>query len=525
MMKKNLELAIVAAALSLTCGVALAEKIAPSSVITGPTSSQSPYVLPIADGVVTKSLLTVGDSVNNKPDGTPYVMVGIPDGLGAYDNGDKTFTVLMNHELREGVGAVRAHGAAGAFVSKWTLRKSDLAVLNGEDLIQNIATFNSATDSYNAPAKGIVLKRLCSADLPALSAFYNKKTRLGYDGRLFMNGEETGDEGRAFAHDLTGISYELPYLGKFSWENSLANPATGDKTVVVGTDDTTPRQVYVYIGDKKNTGNPAERAGLNDGVLYGVKVSGIPLEIRETGIADGTPFTLASFGDVSDTTGAQLQAQSVASGVTQFLRPEDGHWDTKNPTDFYFVTTDRFDSTKNAASASTPPGQIGRSRLWRLRFRALNNIAAGGTIDMMLDGTERQQMMDMTIDDTSRVAMIQEDPGNQPYLAKIHQYNGLPNNLSSAQRITAVAEHDPNRFLAGAPNFLTQDEESSGIIDISEIVGLDGTFLFDVQAHYPIPGELVEGGQLVAMYVPPLKKSGETHKPRYKKPFPNIGAR
>ena len=26
-------------------------------------------------------------------------MVGIPDGLGAFDNGDGTFTVLMNHEL------------------------------------------------------------------------------------------------------------------------------------------------------------------------------------------------------------------------------------------------------------------------------------------------------------------------------------------------------------------------------------------------------------------------------------------
>ncbi len=26
-------------------------------------------------------------------------MVGIPDGLGAFDNHDGTFTVLMNHEL------------------------------------------------------------------------------------------------------------------------------------------------------------------------------------------------------------------------------------------------------------------------------------------------------------------------------------------------------------------------------------------------------------------------------------------
>jgi hypothetical protein len=52
---------------------------------TGPSSSQSPYVLRSQPGIVTRSILTVGDSVNTKPDGvTPYRMVGIPDGLGAY---------------------------------------------------------------------------------------------------------------------------------------------------------------------------------------------------------------------------------------------------------------------------------------------------------------------------------------------------------------------------------------------------------------------------------------------------------
>jgi hypothetical protein len=37
-----------------------------------------------------------------------YRMVGIPDGLGAFDNGDRTFTLLMNHELGSTLGAVRA---------------------------------------------------------------------------------------------------------------------------------------------------------------------------------------------------------------------------------------------------------------------------------------------------------------------------------------------------------------------------------------------------------------------------------
>ena len=68
---------------------------------------------------LTDGASVTGDSVNFKPDGvTPYRMVGIPDGLGAYDNGNGTFTVLMNHEIAGGGGVARAHGSAGAFVSK-----------------------------------------------------------------------------------------------------------------------------------------------------------------------------------------------------------------------------------------------------------------------------------------------------------------------------------------------------------------------------------------------------------------------
>ena len=65
-----------------------------------------------------------------------------------------------------------------------------------------------------------------------------------------------------------------------------------------------------------------------------------------------------------------------------------------------------------------------------------------------------------------------------------------------------VAQHDPNRFAPGAPNFLTIDEESSGVIPLTSILG-DGWFLLDVQAHYATDAELVEGGQLVAIHLPP----------------------
>jgi hypothetical protein len=432
---------------------------------TGPSSSESPYVVGSQPGVVTKSILTAGDTVGG------YRMVGIPDGLGAFDNGDGTFTVLMNHELGATAGVARAHGSAGAFVSRWTIRKDDLSVVGGGDLIRNLHLVTGAT----------ALNRLCSADLAAQSAFYDAATGAGYQGRLFLDGEEAGLEGRAFAHALDGTSWELPRLGKLSWENSVASPASGARTLVVGLDDSTPGQVYVYVGDKTSSGSPVERAGLTNGTLYGIKVAGFTTE-PTVGIPGGTAFSLANLGNRQASSGATLEADSVAAGVTGFNRPEDGAWDTRDPSVFYFVTTASF---------------TGNSRLWKLDFVDPADPTKGGTITPLLDGGEGQKMMDnITVNSRGQV-LIQEDVGNNERLGKIWLYD------PASDTLTEVAHHDESRFLAGSPGFLTQDEESSGIVP-APFLG-DGWYLLDVQAHYALGGELVEGGQLVALHVPPGK--------------------
>ena len=70
--------ACVALAPTLFASTALA---APGST-RGPSSRQSPYLLPVAPGVMNTALLSGGDAADNG-----YRMVGIPDGLGAFDNG------------------------------------------------------------------------------------------------------------------------------------------------------------------------------------------------------------------------------------------------------------------------------------------------------------------------------------------------------------------------------------------------------------------------------------------------------
>jgi hypothetical protein len=466
---------LTAAAISAFTATATA---APGA-ITGPSSSQSPYILRSQPGVVTMSVLTVGDSVNFKSDGvTPYRLVGIPDGLAAFDNGDGTFTLLVNHELNN-AGIVRDHGFKGAFVSRWVIDKDTLTVLHGEDLMKHAFSWDVATKSY-VPLKS-AFSRFCSADLVAPGAFYNATTGLGYNGRIFLDGEESGLEGRAVAHFMDGNSYELPYLGKLAWENVVASPAAGDKTVVVGTDDGTGGQVYVYVGTKSTSTNPLEASGLSGGSLYGIKVTGFSAEDPNAGIPSGSAFTLFNLGDVSAKTGATIEAESQTAKITTFQRPEDGSWDPAHPNDFYFVSTASF---------------TGKSRLWRLRFDDVKNPALGGKIDMLLEGAEGQKMMDNITVTKRGSVFIQEDVGNQPHLGKIWHYSIAQDSLE------VVAEHDPLRFLSGSSMFLTQDEESSGIISMSDILG-EGWYLLDVQAHYNTDAELVEGGQIIALHFPP----------------------
>lgn len=131
-----------------------------------------------------------------------------------------------------------------------------------------------------------------------------------------------------------------------------------------------------------------------------------------------------------------------------------------------------------------------------MRFDDLSNPTAGGTVTALLDGTEGQQMFDNICIDSHGRILLQEDIGNNALLGKVWMYDTASGSLG------VIAQHDANRFASGAANFLTVDEEASGIIDAKDILG-DGWFLLDTQAHYTIAGELVEGGQLMAMYVDP----------------------
>ena len=518
----------------------------------------SPYIIPTADGWSCTSLLTTGNEIGG------YRLAGVPDGLGAFDNGDGTITLLVNHEIDGGFGTVRAHGGRGAFVSRWVLDRDTLEVKSGREFLDQPAKLNlwsadkwvtgaavladpatstpaarnaplaSAGGSQSAeapegaagPGRVLELDRLCSADLAPISAFYNRATKRGHDGHIYLNGEEGETRAnRAFAWVLAdGTAHELPAFAHGvpgdeanpppAWENLLANPATGNTTLIMANSDGGPSHIYAYIGAKRALGSPIERAGLVGGRLFSLRVAGVKEESRERNVG----LKKSRLGK-----GMSRRVGLVAPNKgTAFLRPEDGAWDPRNPRVYYFATTDQ---ENFAAGTSFQEGhdtkQVGRSRLWAVTFDSIRKIATDGrpmaSIQLLLDGTEGGDMFDNITVDRNGIVYLCEDTGEARHTSKI-----WANDIRSG-KLTPILKLDPAKFGSydqgtyvppTAP--FVDDKETSGILDVTDLFSAAKWFrkgstvlLVTVQAHFgydgndPVGLDLNEGGQLLLLVKAP----------------------
>jgi hypothetical protein len=496
----------IAMSLAFCSGVVLADGDTNTILSISPSTTTAPYLEPLTPNTALVSILTTGDAVNG------YRMAGIPDGLGAYDNDDGTFTVLMNHEIADPLGKVRDHGGKGAFVSEWVIDKKDLRVISGGDLIKR--AYKQASPGVWAllPESGVAgqtssFSRFCAADLAVKSAFYNKTSKKGSKQRIFLNGEESAPTyQRGVAHVATGAdkgkSFVLPWTetANAAWENLLANPYSGDKTVVVGTADGGTGGVYVYVGAKSKVGNEVEKAGLVGGALYRVAVAGNVAEDRTA--TAGLGLTVNARGNYAGNFSLVAGADTANAASTRFLRPEDGAWDTKNRNRFFFATTDRPDAAKDGnVNADIPAGQEGRSRLWALNFVDSSKPELGGTIEMLIDGTatksDHQMFDNLTVNDDGTLTML-EDIGNNQHNGKVWRFDPKTGQLTKIAKFDSVLFGD-----IGATGSITKDEETSGVIDISEVLDREDDnrySLIAVQNHAKSSdAELVEGGQLLLM--------------------------
>jgi hypothetical protein len=476
----------------------------------GPSTRTDPYVIPVADGVSTVSLLTVDDPGKAS---NGYDMAGIPDGLGAVKASGRTFTLFANQEIAGNLGAVRRHGQPGAFVSKWTIDKRTLEVVAGSDLIDpGVALWDPVAQTYTTtapaggpnprnpgdtfPAASAAFSRFCSSTLTAPKQLWNRRSGRGYEGQIYFGNEESGDNGRVIGITTDGTAQELPRLGKASWENTKHAYNRSDTTLVAGLEDGGQGQLWIHRGVKRRAGSPFDRAGLTNGSEFVIDADNAAVtndaQFRAA-YPKGTPAAVSLNTVDWDQSGTRQNAEAVADGLS-LNRIEDGSWDPSNPNDFYFLTTVGGATSPNPAEPTIARDGGG---LWKLSFEDIEQPDLGATLTLVLDGSEAPYLNNpdnLDIDRDGHV-LIQEDTGNSAHVGRIVAYD-----IESGRR-GVMAAFDPERFTPGRPKFITQDEEASGIIDASAVLGRDW-FLFDAQVHKASANPAhVELGQFLAMHV------------------------
>jgi len=124
-------------------------------------------------------------------------------------------------------------------------------------------------------------------------------------------------------------------------------------------------------------------------------------------------------------------------------------------------------------------------------------LSGAGGVFSATGATDIRMMDNLCFSHNGDFILVQEDVGDNARLGRVWLYD------LAADRMTEIGIPDASRFLMGGSNFLTQDEETSGIIDAWDLLG-PGWFLLDMQAHYTtgMGGELVQGGQVMALYIP-----------------------
>jgi hypothetical protein len=440
------------------------------------------YLLSDNEAVAINPIGTTGDIL------TGTVIRGIPDGMGAFpsENG-RGVTVLAVHEIatndKTAALSAKTNAPWGTSVTKFNYSKSLKKFDTAEPLINSWNFWNYKTSAYTttpvggeptgaaAGYFGWGVQRFCSATYsPAGTFIYNG---VGYEGGLLTSGEEVTDQSRGFAIDMTGAAYQLPRTGFAAMENIMPAQKPGPNTVALISEDgsATDSQLYMYLGKKQNTGTSVDKAGLTNGDLYVLNVPTAATDnIFRTTIAKSTP-TAATFKKIEWNTDVASFHKGARDNGTTFARVEDGQWDPKNPNVFYFVTTEsNKDPVATAPNPATPNVTRDGGALWRLTFKDAQNPLEGSNLEMLLNGGESIQMSkpdNITVTDNG-VVVIQEDPGGNDHVARVVAYR------ISDGKLATLAKFDSKYFTATGSKYMTNDEESSGVIDVTSMLAKPG---------------------------------------------------
>jgi hypothetical protein len=370
------------------------------------------------------------------------------DGNGLMKNADGTFTLINNIE-------------ADYSIARIILDKTFKPV-RGEYILNADATANTAQ---------------CSGTL------INKEEH-GFGPLYLSGGEWRGASKGIFItdpykdKDAASMAQMLPALGQWPAENAvpIGKDAYPGKTVVfIGDDDadnnTPSGQLGMYVGDLGD---------LNGGKLYGLSVTDPTIQF-EVDMKEGDSYPM-EFIELNEKQLDLLDAEAKSKGVMGFSRVEDIDWrrgGAENNREIYFCVPGR-----------KKEGLIGKGSIYGRVYKLILNPedpSGKGTITCVLDGDllngkAKYFHSPDNIVVTENYAYIQEDPNryfgniNKNHYARIYQYDlntGDIKTVLECDQVTAAA------MGIGSGGIW----EITGMTDISEIIGVDETFLVITQNH------------------------------------------
>ncbi len=370
------------------------------------------------------------------------------DGAGLMRNKDGTFTLLNNIE-------------ADYSIARITLDET-FKPIKGEHILNAVATANTAQ---------------CSGSLitPYVHGF----------GPLYLSGGEWGGNSKGvFAtdpfRDVTEASAPrmLPALGQWSTENAVAlhRRAYPGKTVVFIGDDNSNNeipsgQLGMYVG---------RQGDLEGGKLYGLKVTS-PEITYEVDMKEGQAYNM-EFVELTEREIDLLDAEAKEKGVMGFSRLEDIDWrrgSSNNNREVYFAVTGREkDGLKGKGTIA--------GRVYKVILNP-KNPTGQGKIVCILDGDIKGGKAEAfhspdNILVTENYAYIQEDPNgiSKPeanHFSRLYQYN-----LNTGV-LKTVLECDQVKAASLGYGPANRIWEITGMIDVSETIGVDKTFLLITQNH------------------------------------------
>ena len=158
---------------------------------------------------------------------------------------------------------------------------------------------------------------------------------------------------------------------------------------------------------------------------------------------------------------------------TEFARIEDGQFNPTKPNEYFFVTTQS--DSDGVGYPGVKEGSRDGGALWKLTFANVAKPELGAKLEIILNGTEapyndasvkiwKPDNIALTAD--GKYALLQEDPGAVDRVSRL-----LALRLSD-KKLVSVATFDPKYFdpSKGANKFITNDEETSGIIDATSLL-------------------------------------------------------